>query len=136
MMKSQHGELDHQPESEKLSAECPTHGTVSVVCPQCAGKAGGKAHRGTRSRRKKELEALQDARWVCEASPPLMQTLAEQEKRFQAVCDKLGMSAEERAAMREDMIRLRACNKTLPRLRSHPDARCAAVSFRLDHPEL
>jgi hypothetical protein len=34
---------------EKLCADCPTHGTVRVVCPRCAGKAGGRAHRGTRS---------------------------------------------------------------------------------------
>jgi hypothetical protein len=27
----------------------PTHSTVPVVSPRCAGKAGGKAHRGTRS---------------------------------------------------------------------------------------
>ncbi len=32
---------------------------------------------------------------------------------------------------------LRACNKTLSRLTSHPEARCATVNFRLaDHPPI
>jgi hypothetical protein len=45
-----------KPKLEKLSAQCPTHGKVPVVCPRCAGKAGGKAHQGTRWKSRRDLE--------------------------------------------------------------------------------
>jgi hypothetical protein len=116
---------------EKLSAECTTHGTVPVVCPRCAGKAGGKAHRGTRSRHNRELKALGDARRVYDASR-LMQALAEQtedEKRFQALCDKLGASAEERAEMREDMIRRSLFRELADRAGWTPEQRLQVLSL-------
>jgi hypothetical protein len=83
---------------EKLFAECPTHGTVSMVCPRCAGKVGGKAHRGTRSRRKKELKALEDARRVLDVHPEakMLENMAEDRKRFQALADRLGWTRQER----------------------------------------
>jgi hypothetical protein len=92
---------------EKLSVECPTHGRVPVVCPRCAGKAGGRAHRGTRSKRTKALEDLERAREFCEIAPEMdvLARLVEENKKFRAICDKLGASAQERAEMREDMIR-------------------------------
>ena len=116
---------------EKLSAECPTHGTVPVVCPRCAGKAGGMAHRGTRSRRKKDLAALEDARRMYDASP-LLQALAEQadqEERFQGLCDKLGMSAQERAEMREDMIRISLFRELAERAGWTKDERLQVLSL-------
>jgi len=39
---------------DRLTAECPAHGTVPVVCPRCAGKQGGRAHRGTTWESKKQ----------------------------------------------------------------------------------
>ena len=50
---------DH-PELERLTAECPQHGTVHPVCPKCAGKVGGRAHRGTHWRGRKELELARE----------------------------------------------------------------------------
>lgn len=82
----------------KLSAECPTHGNVPVVCPRCAGKAGGKAHRGTRSRRKKELKALADARRVLDISTEakMLEDLASERKEFQDLADKMKWTKDER----------------------------------------
>jgi hypothetical protein len=93
---------------EKLSVQCPTHGTVAVACPRCAGKAGGKAHRGTTWKRKKALEAMQTARRLLRASPVLKAFVeqAEHEKQLESMCDALGMSAEERDKLRQDMIAL------------------------------
>jgi hypothetical protein len=93
---------------EKLSVECPIHGTVPVVCPRCAGEVGGRAHRGTTWKRKKAMEAMQTARRLLRASPVLRAFVeqAEQEMRFQSLCDTLGMSAEEKDKLREDMIGL------------------------------
>lgn len=90
---------------EKLSAECPIHGTVPVVCPRCAGKAGGKAHRGTRSRRKKDLEALADARRVLDVYPEakMLEQMAEERKRFQILADRLGWTKDERELLFTEM---------------------------------
>jgi hypothetical protein len=79
---------------EKLSAECPTHGMVPVVCPRCAGKVGGKAHRGTRSRRNKQLKALADARRVLDVYPEakMLEEMASERKEFQDLADKIGLT--------------------------------------------
>lgn len=82
----------------KLSAECPTHGAVPVACPRCAGKAGGKAHRGTRSRRKNDLKALADARRVLDISPEatMLEEMATERKEFQDLADKMGLTEDEK----------------------------------------
>lgn len=117
----------------KLSAECPAHGTVPVVCPRCAGTAGGKAHRGTQSRRKKELEALETVRRTLDLEPAAqtVEAIAEDRRECQELaantgddaeylfarlsllpealnylrraCDQLRMSPEERAKLLEEM---------------------------------
>jgi hypothetical protein len=94
----QRSQISRLPKLEKLSAECPTHGTVPVVCPRCAGKAGGRAHRGTRSKHTKGLEALETARRALHASPEvkLLEEIAEEQKRFQALADRLGWTKDER----------------------------------------
>jgi len=38
---------------ERLTTECPTHGTVPVACPRCIGRRGGKRHKGTNWKRKR-----------------------------------------------------------------------------------
>jgi hypothetical protein len=83
---------------ERLSADCPIHGRVPVVCPRCAGKAGGKAHRGTRSRRNKELKALEDARRVLDVYPEvkMLEEMAQERKSFQRLADRLGWTRQER----------------------------------------
>jgi hypothetical protein len=44
---------------ERLWVRCPRHGKVRVVCPRCAGKAGGHAKRGRG--RVQRLRALTEA---------------------------------------------------------------------------
>jgi hypothetical protein len=130
-MESTEPNTDDKVTLEKLSAECPTHGTVPVVCPRCAGKVGGKRHKGTTWKLKKELKALEDARRVYNASP-LLQALAEQaeeEKKFRLLCDKLGASAEERAAMREDMIRRSLFRELADRAGWTPEQRLQVLSL-------
>ncbi len=34
-----------RPKLKRLSADCPIHGKVRVVCPRCAGKMGGRGRR-------------------------------------------------------------------------------------------
>lgn len=86
---------------EKLSAECPTHGTVTVHCPRCLGKRGGKQHKGTTWKSKKELEAVEKFgkvfRQVLDLQPAarMLGEIAEARKRVYKIAEKLGWSAEE-----------------------------------------
>ena len=86
---------------EKLSAECSVHGKVSVHCPRCLGKRGGKRHKGTTWKSKKELEAVEKfgemARRVLDLQPEakLLEELAEDHKRFQSIAEHLGWSKDE-----------------------------------------
>jgi hypothetical protein len=124
---------DEPVSADRLTAECPVHGTVPVVCPRCAGKAGGRAHRGTRSRRKKELEALETTRRVLDVHPAaqIIEAMAEDRRQchelaaktgddgdylfarlsllpgalnyLQHACDRLRMSPEEKTKLREEL---------------------------------
>lgn len=142
-----HGEpmVTHEPVSaERLTAECSTHGTVPVQCPRCIGKRGGKRHKGTTWKRKKELEAIrrfdETTRRVLGLQPEarMLETMAKARKKLQSIgarmgwskdevellftqmhldggmrylrhlCDRTGMSPEERASLREDIQRTTA----------------------------
>jgi len=53
---------------ERLSAECPRHGRVRIVCPKCAGKIGGMMRRGRGHRQQlrivSELERAEMTGWA------------------------------------------------------------------------
>lgn len=82
---------------EKLSAECPTHGTVPVVCPRCAGKAGGKRHKGTTWKRKKLHKDMETARRLLDILPEarMFEEMAAERKEFQELADKIGLTKGE-----------------------------------------
>jgi hypothetical protein len=126
---------------DRLTAECPTHGTVPVRCPRCIGRQGGKRHKGTTWKRKKELEAVkmfdETTRRVLDLQPEvrMLQQMAQARKKLQnlgarmgwskdevellftelrldggmkylrQLCDRMGMSPEERAEVCKDMQR-------------------------------
>ena len=124
---------------DRLTAECPIHGTVTVRCPRCLGRRGGKRHKGTTWNRKKELEAIEEfgetARRVLDLQPEvrMLEEMAKDRKKLQDLgvrmgwskdevellftelrlngglkylrhlCDRMGMSPEERAGLCEEM---------------------------------
>jgi hypothetical protein len=55
-----------KPELERLTAECSHHGTVHPVCPKCAGKVGGRKHKGTHWRGREKLQLAREELAVAE----------------------------------------------------------------------
>lgn len=88
-----------------LLAKCPSHGTVVVVCPRCAGKAGGKRHKGTSWRRKQLHRDMETARRLVKASPVLKALIGEAEQ-LHRLCHTLGLPVEARDKLLADMISL------------------------------
>jgi hypothetical protein len=81
-----------------LIADCPTHGTVPVVCPRCAGKAGGKRHKGTTWKRKRLDKNMETARRLLDILPEarMLEEMAVERKQFQDLADKIGLTKGER----------------------------------------
>jgi hypothetical protein len=75
-----------------LAAECPTHGTVAVVCPRCAGKAGGKAHHGTTWESKKLHKDMETMRRVLDIHPEarMLTDMVEDRKKLQSLSARMG----------------------------------------------
>jgi hypothetical protein len=122
---------------DRLTAECPTHGTVPVHCPRCLGRRGGKRHKGTTWKRKMLHKDIETARRLLDIQPEarVFEQMAEARKKIQSLgarmgwskdevellftqmqldggirhlrqlCDRMGMSPEERARECEDMQR-------------------------------
>lgn len=90
---------------EKLSVECPVHGTVPVVCPRCAGKRGGKQHKGTTWKRKRLDKDMETARRLLDILPEakMLEQMAEERKRFQILADRLGWTKDERELLFTEM---------------------------------
>jgi hypothetical protein len=83
---------------EKLSSECPTHGMVPVVCPRCAGKQGGKRHKGTTWKRKRLHKDMETARRLLDILPEasILEEMAAERQEFQDLADKMGLTKDER----------------------------------------
>jgi hypothetical protein len=86
---------------DRLTTDCPTHGTVPAHCPRCLGRRGGKRHKGTAWKRKKELDAIEKfsetTSRVLDLQPEarMLVGMAEARKRVSNIAEQLGWPKEE-----------------------------------------
>lgn len=94
---------------ERLTAECPTHGSVPVHCPRCLGRRGGNRHKGTTWKQKKYFEAAEklseEVRRLLDLQPEarMLGEIAEARKKVYKIAEQFGWSKDQAELLLTDI---------------------------------